>query len=391
MRRSCRLFAFLLAALLPMPALAQVAQIYASTPTEIYAFDAASDGRLTKVPGSPFQGGKNAALGSMAVNGQYLFVVNGNGTLGSVASNIDTWQMKSDGALKRVGTTNVSGLFTFFEGIGSIFLDHTGQTLYAGAFDGNTGAIYLSFKVEDKTGELKYTGQVGGFGDEAPLTFSANNLFAYAAVCNNVGLSLLGYNRLDDGVLTGGMADASFPLTSPSDGFCPSQAAAADPKNHVAFGFQELVQPGFIEPDGAAQLATYAADADGNLTTTSTYLNMPRVEVGGILSLSMSPSGKFLAVGGNLGLQIFHFNGAKPITRFTGLYNYVEAGNDDGVLASYWDNKDHLYAVFGDGHLRVYTVSPTRAVEAPGSPISFPNEEFTPPNFIVQVLPRFVP
>jgi hypothetical protein len=32
-----------------------------------------------------------------------------------------------------------------------------------------------------------------------------------------------------------------------------------------------------------------------------------------------SPSGKLVAVGGTAGLQIFHFNGANPLTRATGL------------------------------------------------------------------------
>ena len=60
-------------------------------------------------------------------------------------------------------------------------------------------------------------------------------------------------------------------------------------------------------------MATYTADSAGNLTTNSTYSNMPSVLVGAVVDYWMSPSGKYLAVGGTSGLQIFHFNGANPI------------------------------------------------------------------------------
>ncbi|HEY6181900.1 MAG TPA: hypothetical protein VIW67_06610 [Terriglobales bacterium] len=46
---------------------------------------------------------------------------------------------------------------------------------------------------------------------------------------------------------------------------------------------------------------------------------MPTVAVGNVSDYRMSPSGKFLAVGGTGGLRIFHFNGANPITKLTGL------------------------------------------------------------------------
>jgi hypothetical protein len=43
-----------------------------------------------------------------------------------------------------------------------------------------------------------------------------------------------------------------------------------------------------------------------------------------------------LAVGGSGGLQVFHFNGRRPITRFTGLLSKDEV---DQVA---WDNDNHL-------------------------------------------------
>jgi hypothetical protein len=88
----------------------------------------------------------------------------------------------------------------------------------------------------------------------------------------------------------------------------------------------------------------------------------------------MAPSGKLLAVGGLKGLQIFHFNGASPLTVDTGLLEKYP------VNAMYWDNANHLYAItsYYNGttttfQLYVFTVTPTSAVAAPGSPYPVPN------------------
>ena len=79
----------------------------------------------------------------------------------------------------------------------------------------------------------------------------------------------------------------------------------------------------------------------------------------------MAPSGKYLAVGGTSGLQLFHFNGANPITKFTGLIT------TDPINQLFWDNSNHLYALSqNSGKLFVFTVTSSGAKEAPGSPYS---------------------
>jgi hypothetical protein len=120
--------------------------------------------------------------------------------------------------------------------------------------------------------------------------------------------------------------------------------------------------------DGNFQLAVYTAGSTGNLTTKSTYSNMPTVAVGGVIDYSMSPSGKFLAVGGTAGFQIFHFNGANPITKYTGLLT----GNPIDQI--FWDNANHVYAIsLKAGKLFVWTVTSTGVTRAPGSPHLIPN------------------
>jgi len=89
---------------------------------------------------------------------------------------------------------------------------------------------------------------------------------------------------------------------------------------------------------------------------------MPSVLTQGAQTYWMSPTGKYLAVGGT-GLQIFHFNGANPITKFTGLLT------TDTINQAYWDNANHLYAISRDaGKLYVFNVTATGVTQAPGSP-----------------------
>jgi hypothetical protein len=93
---------------------------------------------------------------------------------------------------------------------------------------------------------------------------------------------------------------------------------------------------------------------------------MPSVAVGWVSNLNMSPSGKLLAVGGSAGLQIFHFNGANPITPYTGLIGLEQYDQFR------WDNYNHLYAINNStGHLHIFTVTPTSV--SGGSPFTIPS------------------
>jgi hypothetical protein len=161
--------------------------------------------------------------------------------------------------------------------------------------------------------------------------------------------------------------------------YCPG-LTATDAATHVAVAMQPLNDSSF-EPNGYAQLATYTADSNGNLTTASSYANMPKVALAGVAGLSMSPSGKLLAVAGTGGLQVFHFNGSDPITRYTGL---LTKGDVDQVDQMFWDNDNHLYAISQSaGKLFVFTVTSISYCQAPGSPYAITN-----PQSIVVGLPE---
>jgi hypothetical protein len=340
------------------------ANVYVSGGTyktsEIYAYKAAFDGKLKPVPGSPFRA--LVDLG-MALNKRYVFTTDG--------TYIYSFSIESDGAIKQVAAINV---VQFDSGCGypdTLFLDRTGATLYD--VDGNydcTGSdsAYQSFSIDNSTGELSFLGATTGTRSSyVPLSFIGDDVYVYGAQCNgNMYWSIFGFLRENNGNLNAVNINTNTPDAKSGDFYCPN-LTTADPTHHVAISMQ-AVNGYTFGSDGPPQLASYTAESAGNLTTTNTRFNMPRTAVQYVTDIAMSPSGKLLAVSGTAGLQIFHFNGSKPITHYTGLLTKVE------VDQVYWDNDNHLYATsyLGDS-LFVFTVTPTSVRPAPGSPYTIPH------------------
>jgi hypothetical protein len=327
---------------------------------QINGFSAAANGALTPIPGSPFP----YSVNYMAVNGAWLFGIGANSQNND--GSINSFSIGSNGALTQKDS------YTLPSGGGaiSVYLDHTGSTLYADYYTTNND--FLSFSIDQSTGALTEIGDLGGGPpDDSPVSFIGNNVYAYSSSCYHFGPEIIGVQRAPDGPLSY-ISDfnPAFPATKSAGFYCPF-LAAADPTNHVAIAMQPMTSNWGVA--GPYQLATYTADSTGNLTTTSTYSNMPTTDTADGWDLTdywMSPSGKFLAVAGNKGLEIFHFNGANPITKFTGLLTRDEIGQ------LFWDNNNHLYAISGtSGKLFVWTVTSRGAVKAPGSPYSIPNAE----------------
>lgn len=340
-----------------------VAYVYVvSAPTAttgvIYGAAAAANGTLTSIPGSPFQYNVNY----MAANARWLFGV------ANADEDIDSFAIGSNGALTLKDTYVVT---SNGNGVISEYFDRTGSTLYADLYSTNND--YLSYSIDQLTGQITAMGDLGGGpGNGSPVSFIGNNVYAYSSSCYHFGAEIVGVQRASNGTLSY-LSNFKPPLPAEKSGgfYCP-WLAAADPTNHLAIAIEPLNSN--WAQDGPWQLAVYTADGSGNLTTTSTDQNMPGVMVGTVSDYSMSPSGKYLAVGGTSGLQIFHFNSANPITKFTGLLT------SDSVSQVVWDNANHLYAIsYSAGKVFVYDVTSTGVKQAPGSPYSVVN----PQNLIV--------
>ncbi len=344
----------------PDPTSSLVAYVYVSRPTHIDAFAASSSGKLTAVPGSPFS---NIAVSHMSVNKNYLFGA------GDDQQNLYSFSIGSNGALKQVAVTNILKDAPDGFGTGPIQIDGTGSTLYNYIIVDDS--FVQAFKIEEN-GELQFLGDTEtddtfDVQEVAPtmISFLGNNKFAYETGCDQDALNPAteGFKRESSGVLQFVKGVRELPKTkSSSDVYCPF-SLATDPTDHLAFGLQAYNENSG-KAVGPGVLASYTADSEGNLTTKSTYENMPSIETG-VNTMSISPSGKLLAVGGS-GFQIFHFDGSSPITKYTGVLQPGSQFQEFG-----WDGDNHLYAL-GSGKLYVYTVTSTSVEEVSGSPYSIP-------------------
>ena len=119
---------------------------------------------------------------------------------------------------------------------------------------------------------------------------------------------------------------------------------------------------------GPPVLTTYAIDYKGNITDNQALI-YPSVTLS---SMQINPQGNLLAVGGNIGdptytnaltgLEVFHFNGANPITRYSSV---LTSAAIDTVS---WDKNNHLYALSkSTNKLYVYTITPTNITPVSGS------------------------
>lgn len=353
-----------------------VADVYVASKNgstnEIVAYAAAANGKLSAVSGSPFPDN----VYSMAVNGKYLMAAN------SAKPDIDTFKIESDGALTYASSINYQKHDFGCGSAGPIFFDHTGATLYVMEYDGSNACantVYASYAVAPATGALKYLGMdvTGVFpGSWYAASFIGNNVYAYTAEDEScMYYAFYGFKRKTNGLLTSFNVKANYPPPPKGVSGYIANMSAADPTDHLAFTMQPANPPDCAS--GPLQLASYTADASGNLKTTNTYKNMPATLIVNPSDMKMSPSGKLLAFAGQEGLQIFHFNGASPITHYTGLVT------TDSISQMFWDNKNHLYAIsYTSNKLYVFTVTPTGHQQAPGSPYAISG----PGDIIVQPL-----
>jgi hypothetical protein len=348
---------------------APVAFVYVgNTNNTLDAFAVAANGRLTKVPGSPY---KYTGFPE-AVNGKYLFGREPKGTI------VDSFLMESNGALKLAVSTNIAvdNPTSCAPNEGALKVDHSGESLYNLSWDSCDGQSTTmrieTFNINDANGDISYLSESDGFSAFDPsyqIAFLGNNQYGYLTQFNFLGVNEIAcgiswMQRPSNGELVnegyGNPGPAAPPIAGTTNYYCPVYLAT-DPTDHVV----ALLQPtngggGFTGP---LVLGVYTADVNGNLTTTNTSLDMPEAPAGAT-SIRMSPSGKYLAVGGQ-GVEIFHFNGAAPLTKYKTVLPASKYINQ-----MVWDNNNHLFVttLTDSKNLYVYTVTSTGITEAPGSP-----------------------
>jgi hypothetical protein len=362
-----------------------VAHVYVQTHQGVDVFDAAADGQLTLVNGSPF-----ATTGQMGgINGTYLisvgtdylhtYTIESNGAVGKQASEINT----QDYGGAECGTTGYNGYSN------GAALDHTGKYFYEQLFGaqyqpGNTTcAAWQSYRIEPDgafsflgSQEVLNGGADGSAYDSTTPTISSNDKFGYSLVGGDCNCSFsVPFAMMPTGQLAWNSAFAEVdPETDPTTTleYFPF-VAKTDPSNHLAALIIAVDQYGWGNTE-SWQLASYTInEATGGISSTNTWRDMPEPQVYGAV-MEMSPSGKLLALAGGEGsaipgLQIFHFNGAAPITTYSPLL--LPAVEIDQLA---WDNDNHLYALsYASGELHVFTVTQTSISEVSGSPYKVEN------------------
>lgn len=349
---------------------APVAYVYVATSKGINLYNAASNGKLTLVSGSPYNKTTGLMIGSnqkyfitLGTDWVHAYPVAANGAIGAQVSQINT-QSYSGYAC---GTTN-----------GAV-LDHSGQYLYVllnvPPDNDPVCDAFQTFKIANN-GLLTFAGSTTTDTGAPPMrnlpTIMSNEKFAYAINDFNEpaeGIYLndwSGFARKSDGTLSYQSFFVDNPIPKIDEGgdgdyrWIPT-FVTADPNNHLAASLHTWYHPPYGTPDGTPRLASYTVDSSGNISSSNGYTNMPTADVFPNV-MNMSPDGKLLALGGDGGFQVFHFNGAAPITRYSKLLT------TDTINWIHWDKANHLYALSTNGKLYVYTITPTSIAAAPGSP-----------------------
>jgi len=208
-------------------------------------------------------------------------------------------------------------------------------------------------------------------------TVSSNDNFAYGTNASELGSAFFPLILAPNGLIEENWSLTEIDPTpkDPWDAGCvpcyEPVFSKADPANHLAVLLWPMASGASREAGygGSFQLASYTVNnKTGGIASTNTWQNMPIPRNAIVNNMNMSPSGKLLALCGTQGLELFHFNGAAPITTYGGVL--LPAINIDQLG---WDNNNHLYALsYASQKLFVYTVTPTSITSVAGSPYSVP-------------------
>ncbi|MGE5110339.1 MAG: Ig-like domain-containing protein [Acidobacteriaceae bacterium] len=371
-----------------------MAHVYVGTSNGVYLYDAASNGALTRVSGSPF------AIAGSAVGGNGHYFV----SLGTAY--LHSYPVASNGAIKGQVSQINTNLYSGSEcgtAQGAV-LDPSGEYVYVQRYsatpvgsDQEACAALQSFKTAS-SGSLSFLGATQ-FATETEtglntatttlISLSGNGRHAYSASYDHdCSVVTWEFNRESSGAMLFSSSEHLMVPSTPPDWAWYPFVMTADPTNHLAVAM--FGESGDFSPCGdvihLTQLASFTVASDGNLATTNTPENMPTPQVHPQV-MNISPSGQFLAVGGTAtfsgeegtqtpGLQVFRFNGANPITPYSKVLTTAP------IDEIHWDNNNHLYALSNSTRkLYVYTVTSTSITAAPGSPYTIASS----PNALVIV------
>jgi hypothetical protein len=354
-----------------------VARVYVQTAKGVNVYTTSSTGKLTLVSGSPF---KNTAGQMIGFGGSHLITVGTN--------YIHSYAMTSTGGIKgqvaQINSALYPGAACGTTDGGTI--DRTGteayiQFQYLGSYDEGCDAVQ-SYTINAATGVFAFGGaaQFGGTYNAAlgsPLVVAGNNGHAYTFTKHYCANEIRAFYRDRFGAMN--ISDASggkWPPPPADGGLYFPLAMASDnqnlPTSHMALALNETYED-YCGVSGPPKLASFTVDYKGNTIYNGSMLKTAVYP----MSMTINPQGNLLAVGGNssntdkfggtqsAGLQVFHFNGGKPITGYS---NILTKSPIDSIA---WDKSNHLYATsHATNKLYVFTITPTSITAVAGSPFT---------------------
>ncbi len=223
--------------------------------------------------------------------------------------------------------------------MGALSLPPDGRNVYADNlfYDGANNA-YVSWTV-DSHGQLSYLAQpnlplyatAGGW----PFSYSANGRFVYTnSVCKWDG-SVWGLSRNQERILSFFNPEAAAPPPVDGQSSVCSQAVATSSRGYAAVAWNGSYCCG-----GPPTIVTYAIQPNGalNLVPGSELLQSVGSTPG--FTMAFDPSGTYLAVGLNRGIQMYRLQSNGVLAAIGGVQ---QPSVPFSSLA--WDNGNHLYAV----------------------------------------------
>jgi hypothetical protein len=354
-----------------------VARVYVQTAAGVNVYTTSSTGKLTLVSGSPFKSTAGLMIGTA---GSHLITVGTN--------YIHSYAIKSTGGIGGQAAQINSALYPG-AACGSTdggTIDRTGTEVYIqfqflGSYDAGCDALQ-SYKINATTGAFTFGGvtQFGGTASQvlgSPLVVAGNNGHAYTFTKHYCANDLTDFYRDRFGAMNLYAASSSTWPPPPGDGglYFPL-AMASDNQNlatsHMAIAIHETYND-YCGVSGPPAVASFTVDYKGNTIYNGAMLKTAVYPT----SMTINPQGNLLAVGGKFsntdnsggtqtaGLQVFHFNGGKPIIG----YSTVLTKNPIDSIA--WDKSYHLYATsHATNKLYVFTITPTSITPAAGSPFT---------------------
>jgi hypothetical protein len=346
-----------------------VARVYVQTAKGVNVYTTSSAGKLTLVSGSPFKNTVGLMIG--APGGHFI-------TLGTTY--LRSYAIKPSGGIGAQVAQINTALYTGAE-CGATHggtIDRTGTEAYIRLDGSETCHSLQTFNINATTGAFTFGGSsyAGGGSQpptfEGPLVVAGNNGHAYTFTQYYCEQNFSAFYRDRFGAMNQATPTITFP--PPNGGEYFPSAMASDNQNvrtsHMAVAIHEDFLDCGNNPSPLA-LAAYTVDYYGNLFYNGAMLklainaeSMAINPQGNLLAVSAATSNPFSTKDGP-GLQVFHFNGGKPITG----YSNILTKNPINSVA--WDKSNHLYATSrATNKLYVFTITPTSITAVAGSPFT---------------------